>query len=1401
MGSNASVLQWHCRNCTSINPTERGSCLVCGDRRRPTDCPKVLSEIPRRSKINGSSHSKNHNQVSRSQKKEVEEIELSYIVCAPTPDRSVNSVTADDQNRFSPKAKLRVKKDKLKKAVSTTNESHNGIPVKNRSVSWHGMPLLDINQASGLALSQLFVNLADSIKEEGGSDLKLSATDERKKDKVNFLEKTFVKCIRKKTPKWKCSQCYFLNLETCSECVICASRKGEISDSSSSADYDLPSTPTLDSGVDTPSSHNASAQNTDYVFRWFCHHCHNYNPSITESCILCNCKRRRNDLKSKPFEDLRHFGAYGISPQKALSKLNQLQNAFLRNDVNDPFAASQFISPRHLPKLDSKWTCENCQFLNISSTNQCIICETAKHSNATYVCSNELTDFLNSQSVPAKRTELSHNRSPKRQRSAQKRNRAKLSRHNSDGTSSSPREQTENKDNPAVNGAHSADDVMLVDPEAENEVPWACKRCTYENSGSLNRCEICETPRKPNIPTTLPRNAFSLGYLSELKNSLNSSVDNQSRSPPLSRRSKSFSEVPNSAPCKPIPIKKEPLMNGHNADLSSPKTDVLCGDDLTRMSSSEETWVCNACSFTFNPGWATTCQSCNTASGAAVNSNRNVDSNGEVYSRSSSAESGRHLSQLLGVPVVDQWTCVKCTLINSSNERFCCACGGSKLNSTSNKQFKTLKPNESWICSVCTLRNHHSLTECRVCSTSRYESDNSNNHQIANRTLRHRSSNQCDSWECSSCTFINASDKVMCEMCQTSRSIISLRPDSARPNSASCHGESELTEELRNIEENFARLQWHEIITFCKQNNELFIDDSFPPLPKSLYYNPDEPRDESVDQWLRPNEITCDPYEEQIKWAVFRTPMPSDISQGILGNCWLLSALAVLAEKPELVEQVMVTRTICPQGAYQVRLCKDGCWTTVLVDDLLPCNSRGKLLYSKAKRKQLWVPLIEKAVAKLHGCYEALVSGRAIEGLSTLTGAPCESIPLQPSSIPNEEGIDHDLIWVQLLSCRDAGFLMGASCGGGNMQVNDQDYHAVGLRPRHAYSVLDVQSIQELRLVRLRNPWGHYSWRGDWSDGSPLWTPELREQLIPHGADEGVFWMSFQDVLKYFDCIDICKVKSDWNEVRLQGVLPPHTDKECLAVTALTVLDATEVEFSLFQEGQRNAERSQRSQLDLCVVVFRTSDPSRGQVGALVKHSKRQVRGFVGCHAMLEPGMYIVVCLAFNHWHTSLNTYEQYPRFLLAIHSSKRLLVEKILPMPHILADAIILLTVAKGQRHEGREGMTAYYLTKGWAGLVVVLENRLPDRCIQVICDCSESMNVVSTRATLRTVDSIPPLHRQVIIVLTQLEGSGGFSIAHRLTHRVSYSGGLHDWGPPGTNHVPPIDRKVFGLHAPRPL
>ncbi|XP_060662248.1 calpain-D isoform X3 [Drosophila nasuta] len=661
-------------------------------------------------------------------------------------------------------------------------------------------------------------------------------------------------------------------------------------------------------------------------------------------------------------------------------------------------------------------------------------------------------------------------------------------------------------------------------------------------------------------------------------------------------------------------------------------------------------------------------------------------------------------------------------------------------------------------------------------------------------------------WQCPACTYENCAASVVCEICSSSRGLVNavlsdaLARKSLRvTNLSEFRQESKLMENLRQLEETEALTKWQNIIQYCRDNNELFVDDSFPPAPKSLYYNPASSALDGgnpVVQWRRPHEINCDGGAYP-PWAVFRTPLPSDICQGVLGNCWLLSALAVLAEREDLVKEVLVTKEICAQGAYQVRLCKDGKWTTVLVDDLLPCDKRGHLVYSQAKRKQLWVPLIEKAVAKIHGCYEALVSGRAIEGLATLTGAPCESIPLQASSLPmpSEDELDKDLIWAQLLSSRCVRFLMGASCGGGNMKVDEEEYQHKGLRPRHAYSVLDVKDIQGHRLLKLRNPWGHYSWRGDWSDDSTLWTDDLRDALMPHGASEGVFWISFEDVLNYFDCIDICKVRSGWNEVRLQGTLQPLCSISCVL---LTVLEPTEAEFTLFQEGQRNSEKSQRSQLDLCVVIFRTRSPAAPEIGRLVEHSKRQVRGFVGCHKMLERDIYLLVCLAFNHWHTGIEDPHQYPQCILAIHSSKRLLVEQITPSPHLLADAIISLTLTKGQRHEGREGMTAYYLTKGWAGLVVMVENRHENKWIHVKCDCQESYNVVSTRGELKTVDSVPPLQRQVIIVLTQLEGSGGFSIAHRLTHRLANSRGLHDWGPPGATHCPPIEN-VHGLHAPR--
>ncbi|XP_028035624.1 calpain-D isoform X2 [Bombyx mandarina] len=753
------------------------------------------------------------------------------------------------------------------------------------------------------------------------------------------------------------------------------------------------------------------------------------------------------------------------------------------------------------------------------------------------------------------------------------------------------------------------------------------------------------------------------------------------------------------------------------------------------------------------------------------------------------------------------WPCGRCTLLNESHAAACAACAASRP-----------PPADCWSCSSCTLRNPASAALCLACKTPpvpRHATTSADVHgpvgrspsprrnkptpALPRRGSRHKTpppepKAECSEWSCTECTYMNASAAACCDMCTSPRLP---PPDRAPPEDplspegaegAWQGGEGGEVELLQDDGDAWA--QWQDVLAQCAATGEPYVDPMFPASPRSLYY---AGSCGSGTRWLRPRQLHVDA-DPRLPWAVFRDPRPSDISQGVLGNCWLLSALAVLAERSSLVRGVLL-RAEPSIGAYQLRLCKDGRWRTLTLDDLLPANKKGHLVYSQAKRKQLWVPLIEKAVAKLHGCYEALVSGRAIEGLCTLTGAACESVSLQAGAAPLEQ-LDRDLVWAQLLSSRQACFLMGASCGGGNMKVDEEEYQRLGLRPRHAYSVLDVVEAGGARLLRLRNPWGHYTWRGACPPPPP---PPHPAPPPHHDRDHGVFWISFDDVLKYFDCIDICKVRSGWHEVRLAGILPPMSSTRHLTCLLLTADQPTELDLTLFQEGQRNSAKSQRSQLDLCVVVFRTRSGPTAQVGKLVAHSKRQVRGFVGCHKMLEKGWYLVVCLAFNHWHTGLEAAggADWPRHVLAAHASKPLRLRRPRPPPHLLADAIIGLTLARGQRHEGRQGMTAYYLTKGWAGLVVMVENRHADKWIHVKCDCQESYNVVSTRGELKTIDSVPPLHRQVIIVLTQLEGSGGFSIAHRLTHRLAAGGRLSEWA--SAPHRPPLAPPLRGLHAPR--
>jgi len=103
-----------------------------------------------------------------------------------------------------------------------------------------------------------------------------------------------------------------------------------------------------------------------------------------------------------------------------------------------------------------------------------------------------------------------------------------------------------------------------------------------------------------------------------------------------------------------------------------------------------------------------------------------------------------------------------------------------------------------------------------------------------------------------------------------------------------------------------------------------------------------------------------------------------------------MCSLASLAEMPYLVERLFITQKYNDEGLYRVKLCKNGVWVEVTIDDYFPCTEDGGPIFSSANGNELWVLLLEKAYAKVHGNYYTLRGGWANQGMMDLTGSPTE---------------------------------------------------------------------------------------------------------------------------------------------------------------------------------------------------------------------------------------------------------------------------------------------------------------------------------------------------------------------------------------------------------------------------
>lgn len=322
-----------------------------------------------------------------------------------------------------------------------------------------------------------------------------------------------------------------------------------------------------------------------------------------------------------------------------------------------------------------------------------------------------------------------------------------------------------------------------------------------------------------------------------------------------------------------------------------------------------------------------------------------------------------------------------------------------------------------------------------------------------------------------------------------------------------------------------------------------FTDQEFPPNDRSLFVDPEHPPSklQVVSKWLRPSEIVTTTNVDSRPCLFSGATNPSDVCQGRLGDCWFLSAVAVLTEVSGISE-VIITSEYNEEGIYTVRFCIQGEWVPVVVDDWIPCESPGKPAFATSRKaNELWVSVLEKAYAKLHGSYEALEGGLVQDALVDLTGGAGEEIDMR--SAEAQIDLASGRLWSQLLRFKQEGFLLGA----GSPSGSDVHISSSGIVQGHAYSLLQVREVDGHKLLQIRNPWAsEVEWNGPWSDSSPEWTDRMRHKLkhVPQ-SKEGIFWMCWQDFQIHFRSIYVCRVYPPEMRYSMHGQWRGYTAGGC----------------------------------------------------------------------------------------------------------------------------------------------------------------------------------------------------------------------------------------------------------------
>lgn len=299
-----------------------------------------------------------------------------------------------------------------------------------------------------------------------------------------------------------------------------------------------------------------------------------------------------------------------------------------------------------------------------------------------------------------------------------------------------------------------------------------------------------------------------------------------------------------------------------------------------------------------------------------------------------------------------------------------------------------------------------------------------------------------------------------------------------------------------------------QILAKYKKTGEKFVDNNFHPQKK---INEKYPNLLHGVSWHR--------IDAMLKSPLYENVYADSICQGILGDCYLLSALSRLCMQPEFVRAIFDPRSSIEAGVVIVYFYTSRRKVPVIIDTLIPFKRGTRtpvFAHPKNTTDSYWFVLVEKAYSKLFGSYSGIIAGNLNKAVYNIFG-------YLPDNLRTDTFNEEDL-FKKMKKWTTAGCIIGCSIRVYvNSKITHDDVVDNGLVTNHSYLILRVKEAEGKKFIQLRNPWGEHEWLGDYSYCSDLWTEPLKDQLHFYDADDGSFWMLMRDFKKFFSELDVSR--------------------------------------------------------------------------------------------------------------------------------------------------------------------------------------------------------------------------------------------------------------------------------------